>query len=105
MEFHKVCELKDMIDYKKDGVFVEKLLENGDFKAMLLAIKKDQVLNEHISEVDAFIYVIEGEIEFTIKLEETKTVDISKGEFFAFFAKERHFLTAKKDSKALVVRI
>ena len=105
MEFHKVLELKKIIDYKKDGVTVEKLLENGDFKAILLAMEKEQVLNEHISEVDAFIYVLEGEIEFNIKLEETKKINISKGEFFAFHAQERHFLSAKKDSKALVIRI
>ena len=105
MIFHEVCDLKKTIDYKKEGVAVEKLLENGDFKALLLAMEKEQVLNEHISEVDAFIYVMEGEIEFSIQLDEVKKFNISKGEFFAFYANERHSLVAKKDSKALVVRI
>ena len=105
MIFHKVKELDEMVDYNKDGVSVEKLLENGNFKAMLIALKKEQILPEHISEVDAFVYVLYGEIEFSINSDEKLTENIKDGEFFAFYADEKHSLYAKKDSKILVVRI
>lgn len=105
MLFHEVKELDEMVDYNKDSVSVEKLLENGDFKAMLIALEKEQTLAEHISEVDAFVYVLEGEIEFNLNSDKKIIENIKKGEFFAFYANEKHSLTAKKNSKILVVRI
>ena len=105
MIFHKVKELDEMVDYNKDGASVEKLLENGNFKAMLIALKKEQILPEHISEVDAFVYVLEGEIEFNLNSDKKIIENIKEGRFFAFYANEKHSLTAKKNSKILVVRI
>ena len=61
-------------------------------------------MKEHFSPVDAFIYVLEGEIEFKFS-ENNEVIEIKKEEIFFFKANEKHDVTAKKDSKMLVIRI
>lgn len=102
-------KLKKMIDFKDNQINTRILLKNDDKLAMLVAIKKDQLMGEHVSPVYAFVYILEGEVEFSIfensnAAEETRT-KLKEGDIFFFKANEKHYVTGKKDSIMLVVRI
>lgn len=105
MTHHNVEELKDMIEFCDERINSKVLAENGECKAVLFAMKKEQCMPEHTSPRNAFIYLIEGEIEFEISHEENEKYKVKKGDIFFFNADEKHTVLAKKDTKMLVVRI
>ncbi len=105
MTHHSVIELKEMIDFNDEKINSKVLAENGESKAILFAIKKEQFMPEHISPKDTFIYVLEGEIEFEINHDENERYKIEKGDIFFFNAEEKHTVLGKKDTKMLVVRL
>ena len=98
-------ELKDLIDFADNEVNKKILAQNNGCKAMLVAIKKDQLLGEHSSDVDAFLYVIEGEVEFSYTQEPHEDYTIKKGEVLFFPKDKLHKVFGKKDTKMLVVKI
>lgn len=102
---HNTYELKELIEFYDDSINSKILAENNDSRAMLFALKKEQFMPEHTSPRDAFIYVIEGEIEFEINRDDKEKYEVKKGEIFFFKANEKHTVRAKKDTKILVVRI
>ena len=67
-------ELKNLIEFSDNEINNKILAQNGTSKVILIAIKKEQELKEHSSDVDAFLFVIEGEIEF-INNEAVKSTD------------------------------
>ncbi len=97
-------KLENLICFCGEHINSNVLLKNGDSLALLIALKKHQKMQEHFSPVDAFIYVLEGEIEFKFS-ENNEVIEIKKEEIFFFKANEKHNVTAKKDSKMLVIRI
>lgn len=106
---HIAEKLKKMIDFKDNQINTRVLLKDDDKLALLAAIKKDQLMAEHISPVDAFIYIVEGEVEFSIKeninAAEQNDFKLKEGDIFFFKANAKHCVTGKKDSLMLVVRI
>lgn len=106
---HIAEKLKKKIDFKDNQINTRVLLKDDDKLALLAAIKKDQLMAEHISPVDAFIYIVEGEVEFSIKeninAAEQNDFKLKEGDIFFFKANEKHCVTGKKDSLMLVVRI
>ncbi len=105
---HTAKKLKKMIDFKDNQINTRVLLKDDDKLALLAAIKKAQLMAEHISPVDAFVYIVEGEVEFSIKnLNDAEPADfkLKEGDVFFFKANEKHYVTGKKDSVMLVVRI
>ena len=124
----EIKKLADIIDYTPEHINKTTLIDNNLHAAMLFAMKKGQSLPKHRSPVDAFVYVIEGEIDFTLyknadtccdscmctvssNLQESsdsveiKTFEIKKEEIFIFEKDIEHAVLAKKDSKILVVRV
>ena len=124
----KLKKLEDMIDYNSEHFEKITLLDNHLNAAMLFALKKGQSLPKHTSPVNAFVYVLEGEINFVLYKSadsccdscmctvsssmqeqsdavEIKTVSIKKDEIFLFEKDVFHSVLAKKDTKMLVVRI
>jgi len=104
MTIHTAKNLEKSIDFCDEHINSTVLLKNGDSLSLLIAIKKNQRMSEHISPTDAFIYVLEGEVEF-ILTECDEKFEVKKGECFCFEANEKHEVFGKKDSKILVVRI
>ncbi len=106
---HTAKKLKKMIDFKDNQLNTRVLLKDDDKLALLAAIKKDQLMAEHISPVDAFVYIVEGEVEFSINdnVNNTEPTDfkLKEGDVLFFKANEKHCVTGKKDSVMLVVRI
>ena len=105
METHETKKLESLIDFKEDSINAAVVAKNNDFKALLIAIKKNQTMKEHKSPLDAFLYVIEGEIEFILNDCKKEKFIVKKGEIFKFKANEMHSVFGRKDSKILVVRI
>lgn len=128
MNTKKPQKLADIIDYSQEHINKLTLIDNNLHAAILFAIHKGQSLPKHSSPVDAFIYVIEGEVDFVLYKNadtccdscmcsvsssmndssdavEIKTVNIQKGELFLFEKDIDHSVLAKKDTKILVVRI
>ena len=102
MKYYTVEKIEKLIEYDEQKLNQKILFENKNDKAILFALKKNQILKTHTSPVDAFIIVIEGEILFNIK-EVNHT--ISKGESLFFKKEEKHTVLAQSDSKFIVIRI
>lgn len=113
-------KLEDIVDFQKDNFAKEIIEENGEHMAILFALKKGQEIPEHKSPVDAFIYILDGEVDFKINMDIEVNCDecfcnvidaddnifkIRKGEIFRFASDVKHSVLAKKDTKMLVVRI
>lgn len=115
MTYHTVKEIKSLVEYNEKELKPQILAKNGDNTALLFALKKEQIFHEHTSPVDAFIYIIEGKVKFSILVEfdeqgnptspSQQDFEIKEGEVFFFKANEKHSLVGMKDSKFLVVRI
>ena len=70
MKHEEPKKIEDMIDFNDEHVNKRIITENGEQKAILFALKKEQEIPLHTSPVDAFICVIEGEIDFILYPEE-----------------------------------
>lgn len=106
MKIHTAEKIDELIKFNEHTVEKKILAKNGDDMILLVALKENQELPEHISPVDAFIYVVYGDVNFNIKEEaETKTYAVKTGETFSFKKDEKHFVTAEKDSVFFVMRM
>ena len=102
---HESKKLEKLIEYNEEHINSQVLLKNDDCLALIVALKKNQKMQEHFSPINAFIFVIEGEIDFHLINDTQKDFEIKEDEIFFFKANEKHSITAKKDSKMLVIRI
>ncbi len=102
---HKIYKINDLVDFKDDCINAKVISKNGDFASLLVAIKKGQTFKEHVSPVNAFVYVLDGSVDFKINDGQITTYNLEKGDVFTFLANEKHSLEGIKDSKILVVRI
>lgn len=100
--FYNVLELKDLVDNKENLFERNVLLEHGDSSLSAVALKKDEVIDTHISVCDACAYVYEGEAEFHFDAE--KFV-VKKGELIMFKKEHEHSVLALKDTKFLLIKI
>lgn len=111
-----VNNLQDFIDFDDSMVNKEYLMESPSAKVKLIALKKHQELPPHNAEGEAMLYVLEGEVKFTVTpgVEclscgcgddacEEKEFKIKKGEFIRFSEEHEHYVIAEKDTKLLVV--
>lgn len=87
------------LDDFKNKVIVNK--ENGS-RITVFALKKNQILPTHHSDLDVFVFVLDGKIEFRVS---EKNHIVEKEEAFIIPATEPHSVKALKDSKFLVIRI
>ena len=113
MHYHKPEMIEELIDFNDTSVNSRILAKDNDNMAILLAIKENQLLPEHVSSVDAFVFVVDGEVEFEIE-EKTESLTepikmtkytVKKGEIFFFKKNEKHTVLGKKDTMILVIRI
>ncbi len=100
--YYNVLELKDLVSNKEDRYQKEVLMENGNSSLCAVALKKDEVMDAHISVCDACAYVFEGEAEFHFEAEKFK---VKKGELIMFKKEREHSVVALKDTKFLLIKI
>lgn len=100
--FYNVQKAKDLIELDDKKFERKTLLEDGDSSICVVALKKDEVIDNHTSVKDAAVCVIDGEIEIHFAAEK---FEIKKGEFIMFEKEKEHKVLAKKDSKFLLIKI
>lgn len=84
-----------------DGLQTSLLVNNETGKIILISLEKDAVLASHVSDTDASIQIVEGEITFEINGEK---YNLEKNDIFDFKKNEVHELTAIRDSKVLLCK-
>lgn len=100
--FYNVLKLDDLVDNKENLFDRDVLLERGESSLSAIALKKHEVLDNHISVCDACAYVFDGEAEFHFNAE--KFV-VKKGELIMFEKEKEHKVLALKDTKFLLIKI
>ena len=100
--YYNVLELKDIIQNKTDKFEKKVLLENENSSLTAIALKKDEIIDTHISVCNACVYVFEGEAEFHFDAEKFK---VKKGEILMFKKEQEHKVLALKDTKFLLIKI
>lgn len=100
--FYNVLELKKLVELEEHKIDKNVLLENGDSVLMAIALKKDEIIDSHISMLDACAYVYDGEAEFHFEAEK---FTVKKGELILFKKGDAHEVLAKKDTKFLLIKI
>lgn len=100
--FYNVLELKDLVDYKENVFDKNVLLEHNDSSLSAIALKKHEVLENHISVCDACALVYDGEAEFHFNAEK---FTVKKGELIMFEKEKEHKVLALKDTKFLLIKI
>lgn len=100
--YYNVLELKELPTKKIEGFVMETLLEHGDSSLTVVSLKKDEVINDHISVCDACVIVYEGEAELHFAAEK---FTVKKGELIMFKKEHEHKVLALKDTKFLLIKI
>ena len=100
--FYNVLKAKDIVDLEDGKLQRKVLMEKGDSCLSAIAIKKDEIIDTHISVCDAAVYVLEGEIEIHFDAEK---FTVEKGDLLMFKKDDQHKVLAKKDSKFLLIKI
>lgn len=100
--FYNVLEIEDLVDNKENMFEKNVLLERGESSLSAIALKKHEILENHISVCDACAYVFEGEAEFHFNAEK---FTVKKGELIMFEKEKEHKVLALKDTKFLLIKI
>jgi len=100
--FYNVLKAKDLVDLNGEKYVKKVLMEDGDGKLAVIALKKDETLDSHTCPRDSAVLVIDGEIEMHFNAEK---FEIEKGEVIMFKKDAEHIVRAKKDSKFLIFKI
>jgi len=100
--FYNVLEIKDLVDNKGNMLDKNVLLERGESSLSAIALKKDEMIESHISVCDACAYVFDGEAEFHFNAQKFK---VKKGELIMFEKEKEHKVLALKDTKFLLIKI
>ena len=117
MTYLHVKDLRDYIEFEDSMVNKVHLIESGENKLKLIALKKHQELPSHKSEGETFLYVLEGEVKFYVleneicecnectsipDIDEEHVFPVKKGEFIRYNDDVAHKVIAEKDAKILV---
>lgn len=100
--FYNVLKLEDLVDNKENMFDRNVLLERGDSSLSVIALKKHEILDNHISVCDACAIVFEGEAEFHFNAEK---FTLKKGELIMFEKEKEHKVLAMKDTKFILIKI
>ncbi len=84
-----------------DGIKTKKLVDNETGNVILIAISKGDELKKHISNTDASILVLEGELLFKIN---EKAHLLAPMDMFEFKKQEPHAVEAISDTKLILIK-
>ncbi len=98
----KVESLAKAVEYTPDSVLSRALITNDAGNITMFAISKGQVISEHTSPFDAFVYIIEGKAVVTI---DGTQHSLKAGEAIIMPANVPHALSAPEDFKMLLVML
>ncbi|MEG8946478.1 cupin domain-containing protein [Rosettibacter firmus] len=95
-------KLIEAIAFQEGSIVSKQIIKNQCGNLTLFAFDKDESLSEHTSPYNAFVYLIEGEMEIKIGDE---IYNITTGEMIVMPANIPHGLKALQKSKMLLVMI
>jgi quercetin dioxygenase-like cupin family protein len=94
--------LVDMVDYQKDAVVSKTIIEKNAGTVTLFAFDMGQGLSEHTAPFDAFVQILDGEVEIIIS---GKPHHLIQGEIIVMPAQKPHALKAVSKFKMLLTMI
>ena len=100
--FYNVLELDELVDNKENLFDKNVLLERNESSLSAIALKKHEVLDNHVSVCDACALGYEGEAEFHFNAEK---FTVKKGQILMFEKEKEHKVLALKDTKFLLIKI
>ncbi len=101
-KFGEVHDLVSQIEADTDKVNFKSVWGNENGGVSLLAFKSGQKLPQHIAPAEVMIYVLEGEIEFTMI---DKPHVVKAGEFILMGNAVPHSVIANTDAKVMLTKI
>ncbi|MDE6298297.1 MAG: cupin domain-containing protein [Muribaculaceae bacterium] len=101
-KFGEVHDLAAQIEAGEDRVHFQNIFSNANGGATLVAFKAGQKLDTHTAPAEVMVYILEGEIEFTML---GHPHDLKKGEFLLMGANVEHSVVAKADSKLMLIKV
>lgn len=101
-KFGEVHHLADQIVAGKEKVNFRNVFETSQGGVSLLAFEKGQRLEPHIAPAELMVYVLEGEIEFTMI---DKPHILEKGDFILVGKDAVHSVSATKDAKVALFKV
>lgn len=97
-----VQRLADLVNYQEGSVVSREIIHKDKGTVTLFAFDKGQGLSEHTAPFDAFVYVVDGEVEILIA---GKPYHLKQGNFVILPANKPHALKALSRFKMLLVMI
>ena len=98
----KICikNLKNDYEYQTDSIIIKTILKDSTGSIALFIIDTNQGLIEHAASSDAFVYILEGEIQFTIS---KQIYNVREGNVLKLPADIPHSLLAIEKAKMLLI--
>jgi quercetin dioxygenase-like cupin family protein len=94
-----IGNISNYVSYEK--ISKTDIYKDNHINVMMLNLPEGEELKPHISTVDAFVVVQNGEVEFTL---EGEVFHLKPGDVFCFKAKQVHSLKAKSNFSMLIVK-
>lgn len=101
-KFGDVNVLASQIESGADKVRFKSIFENANGGVSLLAFKADQSLAQHLAPAEVMVYVIDGEVEFTMI---DRPHVLTAGDFMLMGEGVPHSVVARTDAKVMLVKI
>lgn len=101
-KFGEVKRLLEQIEIGKEKVNFRDIFETGNGGISLLAFERGLRLDKHLSPAQLMVYVLEGEIEFTMI---DKPHILVADEFILVGKDVPHSVSAIQDSKVLLIKV
>ncbi len=101
-KFDKVQTLAEQAAASTDKVHFKNIFENTNGGVSLLAFRQGQALAEHLAPAEVMVYVVEGEVEFTMA---DMKHSLRMGEFMLMGQGVAHSVAAKTDAKVMLVKV
>ena len=98
----KSNSLLGMVDYQQETVVSKTIIEKKTGSVTLFAFDQGQGLSEHTAPFDAFVQVLDGEVEIKIS---GNPFHLKQGEIIIMPANKPHALKAVKQFKMLLTMI
>ncbi len=102
MDFSKVYNLKDSIEYSQGATVSKIIAKNKNGSTTLFSFDKDQNLSEHTAPFDAIVFVIDGSCKITI---DGVPNHLTEGEMIVMPANIPHALEATEAFKMVLIMI
>lgn len=100
--FGEVHKLLSQVETGNEKVHFKNIFETDNGGVALIAFEAGQKLETHLAPAEIMVTVLEGEVEFTV---DGKPNDMSAGEFLLLGQDVPHSVTAKTDTKLLLVKV